>query len=507
MESTGWLGFVATVNVRLRALCLAGAALIAVVLQGCSVLQEVPSAHLGEGGYVLLTDQYPPESMNITRALSGFIDEDDAHDLDDLVQQKQHPPFVWSEGNSLNFGFVGSPMWLRFEVKNTGTRAQRFVLEITNPRISRIDFYSQGDNGKHTVQSGGAAMGQSGRSISHPAPAFELVAPPNTTREYYLHITNSGSLRFSAHLWRADAFGRHSLGWTGGTFLLMGALAVLTAYHLIVFLSLRDRSYLYLALMTFFFMLYQAARSGIGPLLIWPDSPYWSTHSVVTLIMMVTAFGTFFADSFLEARAHSPRLSILLRSVATGDLISGLFGLTDLMFKYYLSHGLGVVTAIAILLVVIQGLRTGHRPTLFFVVAWGFVILSAISFALLGPGYLPTNFITENFMEVALLSAVVLCSLALADRIKIREKSDRERLESQVLERTSELQRALDEVKTLSGLLPICSHCKKIRDDTGYWNTLEKYVYEHTDARFSHSICPDCATTHYPEVFGKPESH
>jgi DNA-binding NtrC family response regulator len=57
----------------------------------------------------------------------------------------------------------------------------------------------------------------------------------------------------------------------------------------------------------------------------------------------------------------------------------------------------------------------------------------------------------------------------------------------------AELEAALSKVKTLSGLLPICSACKKIRDDRGYWNQVEGYIQEHTDARFTHSYCPECA--------------
>ena len=63
----------------------------------------------------------------------------------------------------------------------------------------------------------------------------------------------------------------------------------------------------------------------------------------------------------------------------------------------------------------------------------------------------------------------------------------------------TELQKALDEVKTLSGLLPICSSCKKIRDDKGYWNQIEKYLHEHSNIDFTHGICPDCMKKLYPE--------
>ena len=61
-----------------------------------------------------------------------------------------------------------------------------------------------------------------------------------------------------------------------------------------------------------------------------------------------------------------------------------------------------------------------------------------------------------------------------------------------------ELQEAMTKVKTLSGLLPICSSCKKIRDDKGYWNQIETYIRQRTEADFTHGICPNCAKKLYP---------
>jgi PAS domain S-box-containing protein len=64
----------------------------------------------------------------------------------------------------------------------------------------------------------------------------------------------------------------------------------------------------------------------------------------------------------------------------------------------------------------------------------------------------------------------------------------------------SKLQEAFDNIKTLKGLLPICANCKKIRDDKGYWNQIEAYIRERSDAEFSHSICPDCAKDLYSDL-------
>jgi AmiR/NasT family two-component response regulator len=62
------------------------------------------------------------------------------------------------------------------------------------------------------------------------------------------------------------------------------------------------------------------------------------------------------------------------------------------------------------------------------------------------------------------------------------------------------LEEAMTEIKTLREFLPICSFCKKIRDDEGYWEQIENYIHKHTGANFSHSICPECTKKHYPEI-------
>ncbi len=69
------------------------------------------------------------------------------------------------------------------------------------------------------------------------------------------------------------------------------------------------------------------------------------------------------------------------------------------------------------------------------------------------------------------------------------------------LEKTNrELSEAMAEIKTLRGILPICSHCKNIRDDGGYWKQLEAYFDKHAGIQFSHGICPKCAKELYPEM-------
>ena len=96
-----------------------------------------------------------------------------------------------------------------------------------------------------------------------------------------------------------------------------------------------------------------------------------------------------------------------------------------------------------------------------------------------------------EFDSAGSISQVIMTFMDITDRRLIER--ERERL-------IDDLKGALEKINTLSGLLPICSFCNMIRDDKGYWNHLEAYVIKHSDAEFSHSICPECAKKHYPDI-------
>jgi len=99
---------------------------------------------------------------------------------------------------------------------------------------------------------------------------------------------------------------------------------------------------------------------------------------------------------------------------------------------------------------------------------------------------------TQQLVGVGLFTCLTLVTSWLIHRTCLRQQTTQVNLE-----------RLLAEVKTLGGMLPICSHCKKIRDDKGYWNQLEAYLNEHTDAEFTHGICPECAKEVFPRRSGK----
>jgi ligand-binding sensor domain-containing protein len=105
-------------------------------------------------------------------------------------------------------------------------------------------------------------------------------------------------------------------------------------------------------------------------------------------------------------------------------------------------------------------------------------------------------------LEGLSIAAAVLLILRARLAVLARSKAELEVLVAKRTEelrlRNEELSTALGNVKQLSGLLPICASCKKIRDDGGYWNQLEQYISDHSEVGFSHGICPDCVETMFP---------
>ena len=90
-------------------------------------------------------------------------------------------------------------------------------------------------------------------------------------------------------------------------------------------------------------------------------------------------------------------------------------------------------------------------------------------------------------------------------RITIDMALFKHQMEQERRKLAAQLQDALAKVKVLTGLLPICSSCKNIRDEEGYWHRVEEYVRDHSDADFSHSVCPTCACRLYPEYFNESQ--
>lgn len=109
--------------------------------------------------------------------------------------------------------------------------------------------------------------------------------------------------------------------------------------------------------------------------------------------------------------------------------------------------------------------------------------------------------LSRSSVIVFMIALGLLLSIIVILFVENKTISNRKQAEQEREKLIEELRDAAAKIKTLRGLLPICSTCKKIRDDKGYWKQIESYIREHSEAEFTHSMCPICAKKFYPELF------
>lgn len=409
------------------------------------------------------------------------------------------PPFVPSKYDLINLGLLNRPVWLRFTLRN-GDSPQHLVLDCMNSRMTRVDFYLPARAGEFHRIAGGQAVPVYERAFERPNPAFPIDLGANTDATYYLRVDNSGVTRLALRLWDAQAFQKKLTREPMMYVLAMGIILAVAISHLVIYLALRERGYLYLTIFEAFFLLFYLSLTGYGAVLLWPNATYLSARMSSVLAFLTLGAALMFTYALLEGSNRIPRWSRVLLTMAVMSFGgAALRAVTDHIVVVYYLFTLGLIAPPLALYTAYRAGQAGYRPARMFLVSWGAVICASFLISLDGLRAVPIAFHHEPYFVVLFTVGVYLWSFTLTDRVKIRERESRELLENEVARRTAELRAAMQEVKTLSGLLPICSHCKSIRDDKGYWKHVETYLQAHTGADFSHSICPDCVEKHYPE--------
>jgi integral membrane sensor domain MASE1 len=201
-------------------------------------------------------------------------------------------------------------------------------------------------------------------------------------------------------------------------------------------------------------------------------------------------------------------MALLFATILLGGLVYGGWSGSDLVYPLSFAvfplviwgalrfgqRGAVAVTALAVGLAV-WGTAHGYGPFTDYALNVRLVYLYGFSASIAVTGLLLGSAVTERGMALDELSRA---RRDLENRVAERTAA----LQSELAEREKllhDLREALAKVKTLSGLLPICSSCKMIRDDRGYWTQVERYISAHSEAQFSHGICPACLKTLYPE--------
>jgi hypothetical protein len=451
----------------------------------------------------------PDGSLNISAAVSMMTSPPADFALDALLHGAYDDRFEPNALPQVNLGLATAGVWFRFTIAPNDNPVPR-VLELDNPRLQSVVLYVPRPDQAPLVKTSGTTHPVALREYFRPAPAFELAPDSHRTQTVYLHVQHTGSLRFKALLWPKPQFLLHMDRWMLGAFISLGAMLVMGLHSLGVCVRLREPAYLYHGLMCLLMLLTNMAINGSGALYLWPETPWWTVRAVSVFVFLTFAASIMFATRFLRTEEHAPRLARLIEFCAAAALIATALSLTEWFNRDYVSHALGFILPLLVGLLSVEAARREHRWVRNFFLAHSVVFAGLIVYVLLGMGWLPSNMFTEDVMIYSFVAAGLLWSFALSDQVRALQQEVQSRLERTVVDRTTALNQALSDVQTLQRLVPICSCCKKVRNDSGYWNAVEEFLSENTDARLTHHLCPDCAQDLYPgykaDAQGRPSA-
>ena len=214
---------------------------------------------------------------------------------------------------------------------------------------------------------------------------------------------------------------------------------------------------------------------------------------------LILLMAPFFIDPEYTVSAATPAI----KHINFIDALSITYYESKIGLVYQFELALIVVAYAYLLLLLIRHYRgTKNRILLFVIPCITVYFLGAANDSAVNMQWYQFFYISEySFFIIVLAVAYVL----LDDFVNVHRAFEElnANLELKVEERTIEVLEAQAHIKTLSGLIPICASCKKIRNDRGYWENLERYLQSHSEAKFTHGLCPECGEKLYPGIFPK----
>lgn len=344
------------------------------------------------------------------------------------------------------FGYVKGPVWVRARLRLPAQRD--YVLEVSHAQVDQLSLFVPGADGAFRETKTGELLPASSRPLRHNAFAFPLRGT-GEEQVIFLRAQTSASLLLPLTLWRGDTFAQHAREDALFRGLYFGFLVALALYNLFVFLSVRDRAYIFYVAWLGCYGLGQANFSGYATAYLWPDAPNWAVQATATLTLIGASMGLWFVREMTNIARSAPRLDLLARRLPWVGL-----AVAPLLSVWYVellsvAVGLSMLVWAFVLAPIYVGVRNGYRPARFVAVGWAALMPSSAIFALRYLDLLPPNAWTTHVPALGAAAEALLLSFALADRIsllraeKARALADRADLSQRLIRAQDEERRRL----------------------------------------------------------------
>ena len=411
----------------LSGVVLRGAVLIALLLVGLVpvVVGEPGARELPAGGQPPVAEI---KSDDGRLELNPYISllEDKSTKLD-FAQVREYGDFHPVGDSSPNFGFTSSAWWVKFTVRNPRRTTEHVVIRQDYPLIDYFDvWYSQGDaegdsaaggtQWKHIATGDRRVFDQ--RPLDNRTFLIPITLAPGETTQVYARFQTQGSMNIGLYLHSNQDL----IKWVGAEYLALGGyyggFLVLIVYNLIMFISVREKAFVYYMLYVLNYGLYMSVHNGISFQYLWPDNTWTANQSLPILLALSLYWVLRFTRTILSTSVLAPRSDRIAWAM---EWLSIAFVGVSLFLPYRT-----IIVPISLLTMVIsaqlmtmamQTALKGSMPARYYLIAFTTLLLSAFVYMLKTFGWLPHNPWTQNAFQVGSLIEMVLLSIAVASRV------------------------------------------------------------------------------------------
>ena len=345
----------------------------------------------------------------------------------DLADILAMPDSAWQPqaSGSASFGMTPSAYWLRLAVRNATPEQLNLIAELAYSQLDDVVFHVfDGQSRVHRFATGDTRPFYP-REVEHPHMLLRFALAPQQTKTLYVRVETAGPMILPLKIWRENQFFGAASNEQKLHFFYYGCLVVIVLINLAVFLTLRERLYLYYALAISGYLLFFASSEGYSFQLLYPDAPWLHARALLASMPILALFSVLFCRSFLKVASHSPRLDLAMRAMICFEVVNFAAALT---LDYNLAMKISALSALVFFsLLFVAGPITwaaGVRAGAFFTLAWTPLTIGVLATAGRALGFFPVNFMTEYAMQIGSGLEAFILTLALADRL-YREREDK----------------------------------------------------------------------------------
>jgi diguanylate cyclase (GGDEF)-like protein/PAS domain S-box-containing protein len=383
-------------------------------------------SHAQDNHIVKLSELVESGSLGLSNRTSYLIDQSNEMTVN-TVLSKQHSMQA-IQTDVINFGFVEASYWFSTSLENNLDSSESFLFEIGYPLLDSIELYliKPSDSTILFQYHTGDSFPFSKRLVDQASFVFPITLKATESLRVLIKVNTESAMQVPLKIWEPMTFNSTMQAKSVFFGSIIGIIAIMALYNLFLFISIRDKSYLYFSVCLVGYIVVEAALTGIGYQFLWPDMPRWNEISVVVSANMALAALLMFSRDFLSLKTSIPRAYKLFRTLAA-------IGFINIFLAFFLPYQLMILVTLAYsLLSPILGYcagiylwKTGFKPARYYTVAFTAFVCAAAIIVFAKIRILPTSFFSENAIHIGAISVVALLSFALADRIN-RERNEKE---------------------------------------------------------------------------------